>query len=93
MEEEDEEEQVGGEGEKVKDQSWKEKVERKQKHKNHTECRDTKKQRSCEKHLSVCVDNNSGSCGCMGEGAVNKGTVETSSEQRTVLSCLTDRRY
>lgn len=47
--EEDEEEEAGGEGEKVKDQSWKEKVERKQKHKNHTEWRRHKEAKELRK--------------------------------------------
>lgn len=78
----------------MKDQSWKEKVERKQKHKNPTV--ETQRSKSAAKsiceHLCVCVDNNSREvAGCMGE-AVNKGTAETSSRQWAATRCLTDRR-
>lgn len=74
----------------MKDQSWKEKVERKQKHKNHTA--ETQRSKGAAKSICVCVDNNLGSL-VVWVKAVNKGTAETSSKQCTVLRCLADRRY
>lgn len=77
----------------MKDQSWKEKVERKQKHKNHTEWRRHKEAKELRKASVFVLTTTQEAAVVWVKGAVNKGTVETSSEQRTVLRCLTDRRY
>lgn len=77
----------------MKDQSWKEKVERKQKHKNHTEWRRHKEAKELRKASVFVLTTTQEAVVVWVKGAVNKGTVETSCEQRTVLRCLTDRRY